>query len=239
MNKARLDWFENLSTAHCLAEFSLWSADLVNLQSDLDRIAACADILHIDVADGVFAPGFLFFPDLVASIRQASDLPIHAHLMVEDAVLLSQVSQFAEAGADIISVHAENDLAAEAIEQIADLGLRPGIVLRVESPVELAKQFLNQVSFVTLLGTAIGVKGQSLSKDAPNRIHSARTMVQSEARDQRIIVCADGGIRENTVPQLVAAGAETVVMGSLAFGAPNLSERMRWLKGLEVRFDEE
>jgi ribulose-phosphate 3-epimerase len=210
----------------------MWSADLCNLAGELERIAPYADLLHIDVADGVFAPAFLFFPDLVAAIRVRSGRPIHVHLMVDDAVLLQQAEQFAEAGADLISVHAENANAAEAIRLITARGLLAGTVLRVETPVEAAAPLLAEVSMVTLLGTALGVKGQGLSETAPGRIAAMRRMVASQPPGRRRIVAADGGIRDTTVPKLVAAGAETVVLGSLAFGAPDLGQRIRWLHEL-------
>ncbi len=150
--------------------------------------------------------------------------------MVADAVLLSQVDQFADAGADLISVHAENANAGEALARIADRGIASGIVLRVETPVAASRPFLDRVDFLTLLGTAIGVKGQGLDPAATDRLREAGRHVSESGR--RIVLAADGGIRENTVPLLRAAGAETVVMGSLAFGAEDLAARMQWVHGL-------
>lgn len=225
------NWMNTLPTDHLIAEFSVWSADLIRLADDMARIRPHADILHIDVADGVFAPSFLFFPDLVARIRDVSDLPIHVHLMVNDAVLLSQIDQFAEAGADLISLHAENDaVAAPALDRIAAHGVKAGMVLRVETPVERAKPWLQQIDMLTLLGTAIGVKGQGLDPSATTRLQTAAGLIAESGR--RIVLAADGGIRDTTVPLLRAAGAETVVMGSLAFGAADLGARMAWLRGL-------
>lgn len=232
MNRPAPGWFDRLAQGRCLAEFSMWSADLCNLASDLKRIGHHADMLHIDVADGVFAPALLFFPDIVSAMRARSSVPIHVHLMIDDAILLSQVDQFADAGADLISIHAENRNAAEAVKRITSRGLLAGAVLRVESPLEIVSPLLSQLSMVTLLGTAIGVKGQGLSETAPGRIAGMRRMVASGKAPHRQIVAADGGIRDNTVPKLVAAGAQTVVLGSLAFGAPDLGERIRWLHGL-------
>jgi ribulose-phosphate 3-epimerase len=83
---------------------------------------------------------------------------------------------------------------------------------------------------LTLLGTAIGVKGQSLNERAPARLKEARALIKETGR--RIVLAADGGIRDNTVPVLREAGAETVVMGSLAFGAPDLGARIAWVRGL-------
>jgi ribulose-phosphate 3-epimerase len=213
-----------------IAEFSMWSANLIRLEDDLARITGHADVLHIDVADGHFAPAFLFFPDQVAAMRKTSSIPIHVHLMVADDVLLSQIDQFAEAGCDIISVHAENANAAEAIARIKSHGIAAGMVLKVSTGVVAAKPFLQDLSFLTLLGTAIGVKGQSLDASACDRLREAKAMIDKAQLPQRIILAADGGIRENTVPELRKASAETVVLGSLAFGAADLGQRMAWLK---------
>ena len=224
------DWLDTLSRDHLLGEFSLWSADLLNLEADLARIAPHAAMLHVDVADGLFAPALLFFPDLVAVIRKRTDRPIHVHLMVDNAILLPQIDQFAEAGADLISIHAENANAGEALDRIAAHGIKAGMVLRVETPVERAAPWLPRLDALTLLGTAIGVKGQGLDPTAGDRLREARALIQQSGRP--ILLCADGGIRESTVPLLRESGAETVVLGSLAFGAPDLLARMAWLRAL-------
>lgn len=230
MPRPPADWMATLPRTRLLAEYSMWSADLIRLADDLVRITPHADILHVDVADGYFAPAFLFFPDLVARIRSQTSLPIHVHLMVSEPVLLSQIDQFAEAGADLISLHVENANAAEGLDRIAALGLKAGMVLRVETPVAQAARWLDRLDMLTLLGTAIGVKGQGLDPTATLRLQEAARLVAATGR--RIILAADGGIRDTTVGPLRSAGAETVVMGSLAFGAPDLAERMRWLHAL-------
>ncbi len=224
-------WIERLPQDRLLGEFSMWSADLINLGVELARIGPHADILHLDVADGVFAPAYLFFPDLVARLRGETEIPFHVHLMVEDGAVLAQIDQFAEAGADLISLHAENDAVAEAaLDRLKALGVAAGMVLRVETPVERAVRWLPRLNALTLLGTAIGVKGQGLDPDAGARLKQAAALIAKSGR--RILLCADGGIRETTVPLLRAAGAQTVVLGSLAFGAPDLAGRMRWLHGM-------
>jgi ribulose-phosphate 3-epimerase len=91
---------------------------------------------------------------------------------------------------------------------------------------------LKELSFLTLLGTAIGVKGQGLDPTACNRLREAKSMINTANLPQRIVLAADGGIREHTVPELRKATAETVVLGSLAFGAPDLGARIAWLKAL-------
>ena len=221
-------FLKSLPRKSLIAEFSLWSANLLRLEDDLARIAPHCDILHVDVADGHFAPAMLFFPDQIAAVRKISKLPILIHLMVADSILIEQIDQFAEAGADLISVHAENANAAQALAHITSTGIATGLVLKWDTPVQAAAPFINDINFLSLLGTAIGVKGQSLSAQAPARLQEAKALIG--ARD--IILAADGGIRENTVPLLRAAGAQTVVLGSLAFGAPDLAERIKWLKAL-------
>jgi ribulose-phosphate 3-epimerase len=231
MPRPPADWIARLPRNRLIAEYSMWSADLIRLADDLVRITPYADILHVDVADGHFAPAFLFFPDLVARMRDQTGLPIHVHLMVADAVVLSQIDQFAEAGADVISLHVENASVADAaLDRIEGLGIRAGMVLRVETPVAQVEPWLERLDFLTLLGTAIGVKGQGLDASATARLQTAAGLIAASGR--RIVLAADGGIRDTTVPLLRAAGAETVVMGSLAFGAPDLRARMAWLHGL-------
>lgn len=232
MNKPPPDWFERLPRERLIAEFSVWSADLLRIGDDLARIRAHADLLHVDVADGHFAPAFLFFPDLAARVRAASPVPMHVHLMVEDRIVPAQIDQFAQAGADVITVHAEGAGVAAALAQIRSLGLKAGVVLKVETPVATLAPYLGQIHFLTLLGTSIGVKGKGLHEDALARLDEARTMVREAGLGHRIVIVADGGIRHETVPLLRQAGAEAVVLGSLAFGDPDLDARMRWLAAL-------
>lgn len=226
-------WIDRLPIDRLIGEFSVWSADLLDLKSDLARIAPHADILHIDVADGHFAPAMLFFPDLVAAIRKISPTPIHVHLMCADTILLSQIAQFAEAGSNLISIHTENAAVAEAALDVLDArGVAAGMVLRVETPVEAVAPYLRRLRFLTLLGTAIGVKGQGLDERAGQRLRTAQRLIADSGAGRRVVLAADGGIREHTVPLLRAHGAETVVLGSLAFGAPDLAQRMAWLRSL-------
>jgi len=232
-DRAPPGWFAALPRTRLLAEFSLWSADLAALADDVRRVDPFVDLYHVDVADGRFAPSFLFFPDQVARIRKLTAKPIHVHLMVEDDIVLAQIRQFAEAGADLITVHAENGtVVPAALELIKTLGCKAGIVLRLETPVETLRPHLSAVDFITLLGTAIGVKGQGLSEQACPRLAAAAGLIRAAGRQHAIVLAADGGIRAQTVPQLRAAGAQTVVLGSLAFGDPDLAARIAWLQAL-------
>ena len=217
-----------------LAEFSLWSADLVRIADDIARVDEFVDIYHADVADGQFSPALLLFPDLIAQVRPLTEKPIHVHLMVTDGVLLDQIDQFADAGADIISIHAENANLDSRLERINLRDIAAGVVMQLHSPVEAASDWLDRIEILTLLGTKMGIKGVGLDPDAEARLSKARKMIDHHTGGKRILLAADGGIREHTVPGLRRSGADTIVMGSLAFGAEDLTARMRWVHSLKT-----
>jgi len=224
-----------LAANRLLAEFSLWSADLVRIAEDVARVDQHVDIYHADVADGHFSPAMLLFPDLIAQLRPLTQKPVHVHLMVADAALPGQIDQFAEAGADMISIHAENTDVERHLDQIRSAGVAAGIVLQLHTPAQDAARYLDRLSMLTLLGTRMGIKGVGLDPQAEARMAEARGLIDDAGRgagDQRILLAADGGIREHTVPGLRRSGADTIVMGSLAFGAEDLPARMSWVHGL-------
>ena len=216
-----------LPKGRLLAEFSLWSADLVRIADDVARVDDHVDIYHADVADGHFSPAMLLFPDLISQIRPLTERPIHVHLMVADNALANQIDQFAAAGADIISFHAENADVRTALDRIAAKGLAAGLVLQLHTPVASIQSHLDRLAMLTLLGTKMGIKGVGLDPQAEDRLREARGMIA--ATDGQTLLAADGGIRDHTVPGLREAGADTIVMGSLAFGAEDLPGRMAWV----------
>ena len=219
-----------------LAEFSLWSADLVRMAEDVKRVDAHVDIYHADVADGHFAPAILLFPDLIASVRPLTGKPVHVHLMVADDVLINQIDQCADAGADIISIQAENTDIDRCIDHIRGKDIEAGLVLQLHTPVTAAGAYLDRLSMMTLLGTKIGIKGADIDPQADARMKDARAMIDrsmAQSAGRPVLLAADGGIREHSVSGLRQSGADTIVMGSLAFGAEDLPARMRWIHGLQ------
>lgn len=232
MTRPAAGWMDRLPTDHLITEFSIWSSDLLRLADDIDRVKAHADMLHFDVSDGVFASTLLLFPEIVARVRAICDLPIHVHLMVGESALINQINQFAAAGADLISIHAENTLLADsAIARINQLGLVAGIVLKVDTPVVKLVRHLPRVGFVTLFGAPIGER-EGLDPTAEARLKEARKYIDATAVDHRVVLIADGAIREDTVPALCKAGAQAVIAGKLVFEAPDLDARMKWMRSL-------
>ena len=235
MKRPNRNWLAELPKTRCIAEFSLWSCNLMRIEEELDRIIGLADILHIDVADGVFAPSYLFFPDLVKGIKKKSDIPLHVHLMCDRRSLLSQIDQFALAGASLISIHVENgDILPDAFNKLTKLEISIGLAVCISTPIEAINPYIEVLDSLTLMGTEIGVKGQELDSSATRRLKKAKSMLLSRSAEHRCILAADGAIREHTIPDLYKSGADSVVMGSLAFNSPDLEKRIKWLRNLKI-----
>lgn len=216
-----------------LADVSLWSADLANLQSAVERLSPYADSFHLDVADAHFAGDLLFFPDLIAALRRHTDRPFHVHLMVEQPSKL--VDRFVDAGANLVSVHAELDDTEirRAIGRARALGAAAGIALRLDTPIERLSSYVELVDSILLLGTQIGVKGKDLAPEACGRIIQLCALLERFSERSRIVIIADGGIRKDTVPRLRQAGADAIVPGSLVFQASDPADIFGWIRSVQ------
>lgn len=193
---------------------SLWSADLTNLASEIRRVEPFSERWHLDVADGHYVKNLLFFPDLVAQLRQHTRLPFEVHLMVTDP--LNWVDPFVEAGADIILFcfdAAKNP--GEVLKAIKKRGKRAGFSLLITEPLEVIEPHWNDLDVLCVVGTAMGIKGASMDHGVPGKIRGAREIIQTCGLKTEIE--ADGGIRRETVPLLKRAGADFIVPGSLMF----------------------
>ncbi len=215
-----------------LADVSVWSADLANLEASLGAVDRETDWFHFDVADGHFSPSLLFFPDLVAAARRLTARPFHVHLMVERPACL--VNVFAEAGADVITVHVETGDAEvrRALEAIRARSLTPGLAARLETPLSEIEPYLGDCEVVLLLGTPAGSKGHDLATGACPRMRELCAALCRRGIRERVLTVADGGIRRHTVPLLRAAGADAVVPGSLVFGSESPLETLQWIRSL-------
>jgi ribulose-phosphate 3-epimerase len=216
-----------------LAEISLWSADFIRLGDEIKRIDPYADLYHIDVSDGHFVPGFLIFADLMAAVRPLSKKKFHVHFMTTNPA--DHVDDFVQAGADIITVHIENGpLAPAALQKIRQKGIGSGLAVGLSIDPESIVPFFDQVDVITMMGTEMGVKGVEPSPQAYDRMKTIRRLVDEAGFHDKIKVVADGGIRSHTVPLLRAAGADGIVMGSLAFKSIDLPKTFEWVHSLQV-----
>jgi len=216
-----------------LADVSLWSADLANLEAAIHRFSPWADSFHLDAADGHFVPSLLFFPDLIRAMRPHTAVPFHVHLMADYPSQLA--AEFLDAGTDLLTVHAENSEreAGAAIEQALRRGRGAGIALQLQTPVRTVLPYLDSIELIIMLGTQVGVKGCDLAPQACDRLREARALLREHA-GKPVRLVADGGIRGHTVGALHAAGAEAIVPGSLVFQSRDLEATFGWLRGHSV-----
>lgn len=208
-------------------DVSLWSADLANLEREVRRLEPLADSFHLDAADGHYVRTLLFFPELVARIREITARPLHVHLFATRPMDLAPL--FAEAGADWITVPLEAGKRVwQVVEWARQKGLKAGVSLELETPVEQVRGFRQRVNHVVLMGTPPGGKGYRLDERACDRMAAAAAYLEGT----KVLLMADGGIREETVPLLRASGAEAVVPGSLLCAAEDPAAVHEWLKSL-------
>ena len=207
---------------------SLWSADLANLASDMKRVEPFSERFHIDVADGHYVHNLLFFPDQVKALRGHTKLPFEVHLMVTDP--LSWIDPFVEAGADsiIFCFDAMSD-PLSGLKAIRAAGKKAGVSLLITEPLEVLEKCWEYLDILTIVGTAMGIKGASMDASVPPKIRAARQIIKDRKLGTEIE--ADGGIRRETVPLLKAAGADLIVPGSLMF-KEDPKQMRAWLAAL-------
>lgn len=205
---------------------SLWSADLTELGSEVKRLEEYVDSFHFDVADGHFAKTFLFFPDLIKALREKTSVPFEVHLITENPE--RHIDLFAESGANSIAVYAEAaaDL-KETIGRIKERGLKTSVALKPGTPVSVLEAVLNDLDMVTIMGTDVDVKGKQIAPGTYEKIKEVVSLATGEGL--KIDIEADGGIRKETIPKLVEAGATVIVAGSLVFKS-DLGEIFAWLR---------
>lgn len=207
---------------------SLWSADLANLAEEMKRVEPYSERFHLDVADGHYVPNLLFFPDLVKALRRHTQLPFEVHLMVTDPI--SWIDPFVEAGADILIFCFDAALnPGEVLSAIKGRQKQAGISLLISEPLEVLEPYWPDLDVLTVVGTAMGIKGAGMDPSVPEKIRAAREIIRQ--RNVRTLIEADGGIRRETVPLLSDAGADFIVPGSLMFKEDPLAMR-RWLASL-------
>jgi len=208
---------------------SILSADFAHLGEQIDEVArAGADYVHVDVMDGHFVPNITIGAPVVASIRRATTLPLDVHLMIEHPE--RYVSQFAQAGADIITVHVEASAHLHAtIRLIKELGVKAGVSLNPPTPLSVVEEFLPHVDLVLVMSVNPGFGGQSFIPETLPRIADMRKLLNNRELHAELEV--DGGINADNAPDIVEAGAEILVAGNSIFGAQEgISEAIRRLR---------
>jgi ribulose-phosphate 3-epimerase len=202
--------------------FSILAADFAHLADEIAlATAGGGSIVHIDVMDGHFVPNITFGPPAVKAIRPVTDLPLDCHLMIENPDQF--IPDFAEAGADMVSVHVEACRHLNrTLQHIVDNGMLAGVVLNPATPVEMLREVLPMVHHVLVMSVNPGFGGQNFLPRSIERIAHLRRLRHELGLNYRIEV--DGGIAHDTVASVVEAGAEMLVAGSAVF-QPGSTER--------------
>lgn len=197
---------------------SILSADFTRLGDQVREAAdAGADVIHVDVMDGAFVPNITIGPLVVAAVRRVTSLPLDVHLMVDRPE--RYVTAFAEAGADILTVHPEATVHLHrTLQQIRDLGIRAGVSLNPSTPESALEYVLSLTDLVLVMTVNPGFGGQKLIPEVIAKIVRVRALLDQGAPD--VWLSVDGGIDPQTAPQVVAAGADTLVAGSAIYAAP-------------------
>jgi ribulose-phosphate 3-epimerase len=212
---------------------SLLSADFTRLKDEIQAVeAAGADWIHADIMDGHFVPNLTFGPLVVEAVRRATGLPIDVHLMISEPD--RYISDFAKAGATLISVHAETCVHLNrTVQLIRDSGARPGVVLNPATPVETLRWILEYLDFVLVMSVNPGFGGQRFIPNSIAKIALLRTMISE--RGLNTLIEVDGGVSPQTIADIAAAGADVFVAGSAIFQSPDYRQTILTLRKLADR----
>jgi ribulose-phosphate 3-epimerase len=208
---------------------SILSADFARLGEQVaEAEAAGADYIHIDVMDGHFVPNITVGPLVVEAVRRVTKLPLDVHLMIEAPE--RYLARFARAGADIITVQVEACLHLHrAVQQIKELGVKPGISLNPATPLSSLEEILEYVDLILVMTVNPGFGGQEFIPSMLPKIERLRGMLTERGLDVELEV--DGGINAQTAPRVVAVGANVLVAGAAIFGAEEgIAEAMRRIR---------
>ena len=195
---------------------SILNADFSRLNEEIDSIAKVSDLLHLDVMDNVFVPNFTFDFEAASKIIKESSLAVDAHLMVADVDLIAV--QYAELGCASVTIHAEaTENIPQTLKNIRAAGSRSSLGIKPNTQIEQYVDSIDLVDMFLIMTVEPGFGGQKFMENMMEKVRKTRTMIG----DRPIWLQVDGGISMQTIEMALEAGADTFVVGSAVFNAPD------------------
>jgi ribulose-phosphate 3-epimerase len=206
---------------------SILNADFSRLNEEIDSISAVSDLLHLDVMDDVFVPNFTFDFEAASKIIKESSLAVDAHLMVADVDLIAV--QYAELGCASVTIHAEATTnIPQTLKNIRRAGSRASLGIKPNTQIEQYADVIDLVDMFLIMTVEPGFGGQKFMDNMMEKVRTTRTMIG----DRPIWLQVDGGISMQTIEIALEAGADTFVVGSAVFNAPNPAQMVVDLRKL-------
>ncbi len=208
---------------------SILSADFGNFAASVRALEdARADMVHCDVMDGLFVPNITFGPDTIAALRKLTDTTLDVHLMIQDPG--RYIDAFAQAGADIITVHAEACIHLQrVIQQIHAFGLKAGVALNPATSPDCLRYIMDDVDLILCMSVNPGFGGQKFIPASLKKLSEIRKMIDATERD--IYLEVDGGVTPDNARAIREAGANLLVAGSAVFRASDMKAAIDTIRG--------
>ena len=209
---------------------SLLAADYKKLESEILRVYnGGAEILHLDVMDGVFVKNISFGAPLIKSVRSVCDMFFDVHLMITEPI--RYIDMFVDAGADSITIHYEStDKVGETLDKIKESGVKAALSIKPGTPVSVIEPYLDKIDMLLIMSVEPGFGGQKYIPQSTEKIHKARELIDASGRNIKIEI--DGGIAPSTIEEASCAGADIFVAGTAIFNAADAEKYMSELREL-------
>jgi len=209
---------------------SILNADFSRLNQEIDSIAEVSDLLHLDVMDNVFVPNFTFDFEAASKIISESSLAVDAHLMVADVDLIAV--QYAELGCASVTIHAEaTKNIPQTLKNVRAAGSRSSLGIKPNTDIEQYADCIDLVDMFLIMTVEPGFGGQKFMENMMDKVRKTRTLIG----DRPIWLQVDGGISMNTIEMALEAGADTFVVGSAVFNAPDPAQMVVDLRKFATR----